>query len=157
MKSWVQKMYVFLQQRMHTQISLQYPPVPLAEHPKCHPCMLMLIPIGIAHITPRNAIVTHIQLYQNRHLTQARSNSKNTTANDKNPGISRMLCKKPISTPVKPRLSTAKLFRRTCQVLVDIAVAMPTRTNNTSGRRQFPRLSATNCLRSEIISKALCA
>ena len=49
--------------------------------------------------------------------------------NAKNPGISLMLCKIPISTPVKLALSTTKLFIKADQPLNAIGVAIDININ----------------------------
>ena len=60
----------------------------------------------------------------------------NTVVKERNPGISLILCRMPISIPVKAALSTAKLLSSACQVLnaigmaIDISISRAIRLEN---------------------------
>ncbi len=56
-----------------------------------------------------------------------RTSSRNTTAKARKPGTSRRLCRMPISMPVKPACSIAKLLISACQLANDRGTAAANR------------------------------
>ena len=64
------------------------------------------------------------------------SRSTKITANAKNPGISRILCRMPISLPLNPAISTLRLLIIADQVAKDRGTAEAISISSISGERR---------------------